>query len=1335
MADSTITTTPASQPDGQLRAENAALRQQLKDAEDTLRAIRNGEVDSIMIDTAVGPQLFKLQDLDAASNHFHSEILEQVGDAVIAVDADQRVTYLNAAAERQYGVNASGALGRHLGAVYTRQWPGTETDAGMWAALDRRGEWRGEIVHRTHDGRHIAVETSVTTLRGANGAPGGFVGVFRDVTARKRTEEMLRASEERYRRMVETAHEGIWTVDAQGRTTYVNQRMADLLGYAPAKLLGRLHADLMWEQDRSKGEVALDFCRQGVPQVWDQRYRRKDDSALWTLASCNGLFDAAGAFIGAQGMCTDITERKRTEDALQQSTAMMRAISDSTGDVIFAKDFNGAMTYANPATLALIGKPLAEVLAQTDAGFLGDKDAAHQVMANDRRVMDSGVAEQLEELVPLPDGTQRTWLSRKMPYCDGQGQVVGLLGLSRDITERKKAEQALRDIESRYRSLFENMLDGFAYCQMLHDAQGQPHDFVYLAVNDTFGRLTGLQNVVGKTATELDPGIREANPEVFETYGRVASTGNPERFEIDFKPLGLRLAISVYCPVPGYFVAVFDDITDRTRSEEALRASEQRFRIMADGLPQMVWVHDRQGQLQFVNRTYCTFFGVTPDQVAGPNWQPLMHADDVAAYVAEFSACVRDRRPFHAETRVRRFDGDWRWLESRAQPRCSAAGEFLGMVGSSADITERKQAEDALRESQQFTRSVLDNLFAFVAVLTADGTLTYANRAPVEAAGIPASELFGKKFWDCFCWSYSPAIQAQVRDACERAASGEVVRYDVPVRMAGDTRMWIDFQVAPLRDAQGRITHLIPSAMDVAVRRAAEENLRASEARTLLATEATGVGIWEWNALTNTIRWDAQMFRIYGIAPTPDGFVPYSDWSGALLPEDLAPTRRILQDAVRRGGQCRCEFRIHRRDDGAVRHIACVETVRANAHGEAEWMVGTNLDVTERKTAEIQLRRLATDLTDADRRKDEFLATLAHELRNPLAPIRNGLQLIKLADGQPVAVERARAMMERQLAQMVRLIDDLMDVSRISLGKLKLRKQHLSLASVLNSAVETIHPLIGDMGHELTVSIPKEPLIVDADMARLAQVFANLLSNAAKYSDRGGHIRLKVERQHSDVVVTVHDTGIGIAADQLPAVFDMFTQIDASLERSQGGLGIGLTLVKRLVELHGGSVEAHSDGPGLGSAFAVRLPVAIEGPDLPAPGADDTPAAAKPLLRILIVDDNRDAADSLSEMLKMMGLDTRTAYDGQEGLDMAGDYRPDVILLDIGLPRLNGYEACRQIRHQPTGHGVLLIAVTGWGQDEDRRRSHEAGFDHHMVKPVDPQALMGLIAALDKGHT
>jgi len=349
-------------------------------------------------------------------------------------------------------------------------------------------------------------------------------------------------------------------------------------------------------------------------------------------------------------------------------------------------------------------------------------------------------------------------------------------------------------------------------------------------------------------------------------------------------------------------------------------------------------------------------------------------------------------------------------------------------------------------------------------------------------------------------------------------------------------------------------------------------------------------------------------------------------------------------------------------------------------------------------------------------------------LRNPLAPIRNGLQIIRLAADGGETIEEVRSMMDRQLTQMVRLVDDLMDVSRISRGKIELKKSRTELAAVLQSAIETSGPLIKEMGHELSIEIPDEPIVLDADFTRLAQVFMNLLNNSAKYSEQNGRISLTVKRNGSGVEISVTDTGIGIASDQLPRIFEMFAQIDKSLEKSQGGLGIGLTLVKKLVEMHGGSIEAQSDGLGKGSEFTVRLPVLAEvWRTQTVHGLESSPTKS---LRVLVVDDNRDGANSLSMMLKAMGNETRTAYDGEEGVKMAEEFRPTVVLFDIGLPKLNGYEACRRIRAQSWGKGMVIIAITGWGQDEDRQRSKEAGFDGHLVKPVEFASLTQLLGTL-----
>jgi signal transduction histidine kinase/CheY-like chemotaxis protein len=378
--------------------------------------------------------------------------------------------------------------------------------------------------------------------------------------------------------------------------------------------------------------------------------------------------------------------------------------------------------------------------------------------------------------------------------------------------------------------------------------------------------------------------------------------------------------------------------------------------------------------------------------------------------------------------------------------------------------------------------------------------------------------------------------------------------------------------------------------------------------------------------------------------------------------------------------------------------------------------------------------RLIEQLREEDQHKDEFLATLAHELRNPLAPIRNGLELIRLSDGNPATLETATTIMQRQVEQMVRLVDDLLDVSRISRNRLELRKEQVELQSIVRSAVETSRPVLDAARNDLHVTLPPEPVVLDADPVRLAQVFSNLLNNAAKYSEPGGSISLVAARTGDEVMIRVSDTGIGIAPAQLSQIFGMFVQLDASGQQIQSGLGVGLTLVQRLIEMHGGSVEAYSEGVGKGSEFVVRLPALAQAAS-PSPAKEPAVTDHSPARRrILVVDDNLDSAESMAMMLKLSGHDVATAHDGLEAVRLAQEFQPDVALLDLGMPKLDGYEAARSIRQQPWGQGMMLVALTGWGQAEDKRRSREAGFDAHLVKPVDFDALEKLVVTTKDDH-
>jgi CheY-like chemotaxis protein len=385
------------------------------------------------------------------------------------------------------------------------------------------------------------------------------------------------------------------------------------------------------------------------------------------------------------------------------------------------------------------------------------------------------------------------------------------------------------------------------------------------------------------------------------------------------------------------------------------------------------------------------------------------------------------------------------------------------------------------------------------------------------------------------------------------------------------------------------------------------------------------------------------------------------------------------------------------------------------------------LDVSAQKLDEERLAVLNNQLREHDRRKDEFIATLSHELRNPLAPIRSAAKVIASPQAAPAQLRQAQLIVERQIGHMALLLDDLLDIARITQGKLQLKKETLALVPVVDAAVEAVRPTLDGKNQQLDVSLPSEPILLDADHLRLSQVISNLLMNAVKYSDPGGRIELTGTVSGDMLVLSIKDDGVGIAPESIAGIFEMFSQVDSAAVRSEGGLGIGLALVKGIVKLHGGSVEAHSAGLGHGSEFIVRLPMSAS-PQAASQAAMDTGTANATRRRILVADDNRDAAESLAMLLEMAGHEVRVAHLGRAALSLAQVFRPDTALLDIGMPDMSGYEVAESLRREPWAANIRLIALTGWGQDSDRRRALEAGFDHHLIKPVDPDKLAALIS-------
>jgi len=670
--------------------------------------------------------------------------------------------------------------------------------------------------------------------------------------------------------------------------------------------------------------------------------------------------------------------------------------------------------------------------------------------------------------------------------------------------------------------------------------------------------------------------------------------------------------------------------------------------------------------------------------------------------------------------------------EAEQTLRAIRSGEIDAIVVDEAVYT----LDTAHAASNRLRSDVLAQMKDAVVAVDLAGRLIYLNAAAEsqyrmaasDALGHPLERLYGVRW-------YGDGDDARAEAAMREAGSwrGELVH----VRGDG-SELHVESTLATLRDGGGGATGRLIVSRDVSERYHAAAALR-SAMRELARSEREFSTLVE-NSPFIFARFDRALRHSY-VSPQIEAYtgMPAVSFVGkthvetGMLPELAAEWDALLERVFETGQVAETSFSLAA-PSGEIRHFEARLIPEVRVDGSVGSVLSVATDVTEREVADRERRAANEALREADRRKDVFIATLAHELRNPLAPIGNAVEIMRLAPDEKTQVT-AREMIDRQLHQLIHLVDDLLDVSRISQGKLELRRERIELQAVLRSAVETSRPLIDAGRHELVIEPgPRQPLVVDGDLTRLTQVVANLLNNAAKYTPAGGRITLATLRDGDDAVIRVSDTGIGIPADRLPEVFEMFAQVERSSARAQGGLGIGLALVRRLVEMHGGSVVAQSAGQGQGSRFEVRLPTVAPLAALPrGDRARDAAAAPGDGSHVLVADDNRDSADSMAMMLELLGYRTTVVYDGDEALQAASALRPRIAILDIGMPRVNGHEVARRLRSEPWGERMVLIALSGWGRDDDRRKTAAAGFDHHLVKPLDLHELAALLAPVGSG--
>ncbi len=1177
-------------------------------------------------------------------------------------------------------------------------------------------------------------------------------------------EEYQQVAHALVQRMLASPRVGLYVYSlARSADILINPQYTRITGYtrqALEQLGGPTCLALYHPSDQARvlaHRQALALAAEGEILELEFRLKAADGRWIWCLA-CESVLarHADGSVREVIATLLDMEPHHQAERESAESERRLAGLIESASDAIVGTDEQQRIILFNTSAEQMFGRSAGEVMGRPLAELIPERLRARHA-AHMRAFAATGMTERrmgaLSTLVAQRADGEEFPIEGSISQVQVEGGRI-FTAILRDVTERVQTEEALRRSEARWQSLFDHAPvpiweEDFSAVRARLDelrSAGVKDLAAHLAAHpEETARLAALVRIIAMSRSTLAgfdvPSMEELPrtlPEFLDAEGLCAFAEELAalwRGEVSFSrdsvrrgPDGRRRLFSLRLfVVPGHekklsrVLVSFMDVTKRSEAERALREQlklQDQLSKVAASVPGMIcsFQLDADGttRMPYTNaQALDAIYGLHPEQVAedAAPLLALIDARDIHHVQHTIEESARTLAPWRDEFRVHHPRKGELWVEGHSVPERQPDGSVL-WHGYVHDVTTRKHAEDAVHISEERYRSLVE-LSPDAVFVNRNDRIVFVNPAAVRLFGAQHTEqLLGRSPFEVFHPDYHPLMRERIEEILQ---GGTVPLVEGLVRRLDGSVRQVEVAAGPFLDREGRAIQVL--LRDITERRRLEQALRESEQRLRLTLHAAAVVAWELDPTSGAWHEVGPAGALFGRS---EGFrhADLSAFAADVHPEDRASVMAELGAAARGERDYRSEFRILL-PDSSVRWLAASGDLVPDAGGRAARLLGIVRDITERV-------RIEEALQEADRRKDEFLAMLAHELRNPLAPIRNAAHILGLLNLPDPRVQWVRKMVEQNVVHLSRLVDDLLEVSRIVRGKIPLKPEVVELAEIVDQALETVRPQIENGGHRLDVHMPGSAVRFLGDPVRLAQVLVNLLDNAAKYTPAGGHITLEAEVAGDTLALRVSDSGSGIAPELLPRVFDLFQQGERSLDRRSGGLGVGLTMVRGLVELHGGTVQADSAGTGCGSTFTVRLPL-MEEPLRIQPADESLPLRAAPGARVLVVDDDEEVAESTAVLLRLQGHEVRVAHTGEDGLEQAATFRPDLVLLDIGLPGIDGYETARRLRARPEGASVCLVAVTGYGQREVRARSRLAGFDHHLVKPVDPQALSILL--------